>query len=902
MEVIDRTFMFGDLVKRSHTDSTSGVVIGVSSTLNIRHCFIDEIEEELGDTTPGTAPPAQSTTQIPKRRRKRSSSTADSANTAPIVKGVQEEELELTVDWEEGTYIVYKNSWLGVVERVEKEITVRLDNDTVVVPEDPKLCYLPYGDGKKGSKSTAQAGDGPAASRERGQRPSLPPFLPGGGGGGAYDYTPNSQTGLPSPSMGHCVGQRIQTDRANIRRGRWIYGAYNPNVEPEGVIVRTRTVALGFNWITQNVFSSVNVNEQPPAWIEEDELRSIKRFVKSFDGLKGNGTGGGQLQVGDRVQFRDLPEAVKKYDGRSPGQEGNGAVKKYPRELSMGFNLDTFYVEATETWAEIQWQDQSVTKEKAMDLVPYWNVDEHDAYPGEIVFAKEQMEQIDGSSEHTGDVLKPKRVGVVQTLNAKERVAKVRWFEGTTLEVLDNAILPGTTTGTITSTVEDMSVYELVQHPAVNFRRGDLVLIAPYVPIPISRSPSEQQISSAPFPLRLDDNPEINNIMQLVRGLRAMGGLAPDALAQFAQSDIPQMQVIHRLLQLIPQGSDVDPTPEDIYRAVTESRNLMSGSTREDWLGEIVDLNLDGLITVRLGALETPRDIKVPIEFLTIIPTEDEDFVGGPDGGDDYDSMEESDEEAIEEVVYEGGMRVEDDGGEDAWATESEEGDDDSSDDSDEEMEDAVEDQEDVSEEAKTHSQPSESTAPAPPTAPPSTGPAPEAITLSNRAISPFLIIGTAPPADHAYINEPPVSLDNAFLRRVMKEHRILMESLPEGIIVRTWDARLDLLRVLIVGPMNTPYELAPFVIDLRLGRRFPYEPPSAYFHSWTGGVGRINPNLYEDGKICLSLLGTWHSEQDNETWSPKSTLLQLFVSIMGLVLVKDPYYSLPPRPTSTIS
>lgn len=47
--------------------------------------------------------------------------------------------------------------------------------------------------------------------------------------------------------------------------------------------------------------------------------------------------------------------------------------------------------------------------------------------------------------------------------------------------------------------------------------------------------------------------------------------------------------------------------------------------------------------------------------------------------------------------------------------------------------------------------------------------------------------------------------------------------------------------------------------------------------------------NLYEDGKVCLSILGTWVGDQ-NETWSAaRSSLLQAFVSIQGLVLVKEP-------------
>ncbi|KAL9080191.1 MAG: hypothetical protein Q9157_000973 [Trypethelium eluteriae] len=61
-----------------------------------------------------------------------------------------------------------------------------------------------------------------------------------------------------------------------------------------------------------------------------------------------------------------------------------------------------------------------------------------------------------------------------------------------------------------------------------------------------------------------------------------------------------------------------------------------------------------------------------------------------------------------------------------------------------------------------------------------------------------------------------------------------------------------------------------------------------------TGGPGgAVNPNLYENGKICLSLLGTWHADSGGEAWSPgKSTVLQILVSLLGLVLVREPYYN----------
>ena len=51
---------------------------------------------------------------------------------------------------------------------------------------------------------------------------------------------------------------------------------------------------------------------------------------------------------------------------------------------------------------------------------------------------------------------------------------------------------------------------------------------------------------------------------------------------------------------------------------------------------------------------------------------------------------------------------------------------------------------------------------------------------------------------------------------------------------------------------------------------------------------------MYVDGKVCVSLLGTW-SGQGSENWDPNnSNLLQVLVSIQGLILVSEPYFNEP--------
>lgn len=86
----------------------------------------------------------------------------------------------------------------------------------------------------------------------------------------------------------------------------------------------------------------------------------------------------------------------------------------------------------------------------------------------------------------------------------------------------------------------------------------------------------------------------------------------------------------------------------------------------------------------------------------------------------------------------------------------------------------------------------------------------------------------------------------------------------------------------MITGPVGTPYEHGLFVFDVRLPPDYPASPPVFYYLSQCSG--RLNPNLYEDGKVCVSLLGTW-AGRGSEVWTSKSNVLQVLVSIQGNAL-----------------
>jgi len=104
----------------------------------------------------------------------------------------------------------------------------------------------------------------------------------------------------------------------------------------------------------------------------------------------------------------------------------------------------------------------------------------------------------------------------------------------------------------------------------------------------------------------------------------------------------------------------------------------------------------------------------------------------------------------------------------------------------------------------------------------------------------------------------------------------------------------MDAMRVAISAPDGTPYAAGFFIFDVRFPPQFPAAPPSVQLLTTGRNTVRFNPNLYECGKVCLSLLGTWEG-REGETWCERtSTLLQVLVSIQALIFVPDPYYNEP--------
>ncbi|XP_060536619.1 baculoviral IAP repeat-containing protein 6 [Cylas formicarius] len=137
-----------------------------------------------------------------------------------------------------------------------------------------------------------------------------------------------------------------------------------------------------------------------------------------------------------------------------------------------------------------------------------------------------------------------------------------------------------------------------------------------------------------------------------------------------------------------------------------------------------------------------------------------------------------------------------------------------------------------------------------------------------------------------------------ARVKRIAQEAVTLSTSLPlsysSSVFVRYDTSRLDVMKVLITGPADTPYANGCFELDVFFPPDYPMSPMLINLETTGHRTVRFNPNLYNDGKVCLSVLNTWHGRPEEKWNAQTSSFLQVLVSIQSLILVPEPYFNEP--------
>lgn len=138
------------------------------------------------------------------------------------------------------------------------------------------------------------------------------------------------------------------------------------------------------------------------------------------------------------------------------------------------------------------------------------------------------------------------------------------------------------------------------------------------------------------------------------------------------------------------------------------------------------------------------------------------------------------------------------------------------------------------------------------------------------------------------------MALSALAIRRITLDIKKVMDAGDSGLFWIHDDTDATHGWAVICAYDGTPYHGGAFCFEVRFPDNYPFEPP-VFTYLTNDGCTRFNPNLYKNGKVCLSLLNTWQGEQ----WSGVQGLLSILQSIQTAVINEDPLVNEPAHPAS---
>jgi len=88
---------------------------------------------------------------------------------------------------------------------------------------------------------------------------------------------------------------------------------------------------------------------------------------------------------------------------------------------------------------------------------------------------------------------------------------------------------------------------------------------------------------------------------------------------------------------------------------------------------------------------------------------------------------------------------------------------------------------------------------------------------------------------------------------------------------------------VLLIGPPDSPFEGGIFKCQFRFTQDYPNKAPEFKFIT-----NLFHPNIYKDGKVCISILhegkDEWGYEDISERWNPSHSVNSVLMSILSML------------------
>lgn len=109
-----------------------------------------------------------------------------------------------------------------------------------------------------------------------------------------------------------------------------------------------------------------------------------------------------------------------------------------------------------------------------------------------------------------------------------------------------------------------------------------------------------------------------------------------------------------------------------------------------------------------------------------------------------------------------------------------------------------------------------------------------------------------------------------------------------QGIYYQHDDANMLKGYAMIIGPPDSLYHNGFYFFEFTFPHNYPQQPPVVKYMT-NDGKTRFHPNLYRNGKVCLSILNTWKGEGWTSCQTIKSVLLTLISILDNKPLLHEP-------------
>lgn len=120
--------------------------------------------------------------------------------------------------------------------------------------------------------------------------------------------------------------------------------------------------------------------------------------------------------------------------------------------------------------------------------------------------------------------------------------------------------------------------------------------------------------------------------------------------------------------------------------------------------------------------------------------------------------------------------------------------------------------------------------------------------------------------------------------KRITNELKKIKSSLGPNTYFKYNENDLTKFSFMLIGLKDSPYYLGFFMFNMFIPNTYPTNSPSVHFMTHYKNF-RFHPNLYENGKICLSILGTW----SGEGWAQSMSMLTVIVEIQSRIGYEHP-------------